>query len=542
MAINLDSLEEVAERIKFLSAGDLEKDEELDELNKLNKVAAKLRAKSVAAKEQEAAQAEISAKREAETQDRINKAVAEAVKKEAAKSRRLPDYTEGGPYQSQFSDEAKYDNLDAADLSLVIDFQKKLSVKTDGVMPMPGPEAYKALSRRIAALKESDATQGKTEKERAERLAGIRYVKSAFKAATGIEPDTATVDQAIKAATDPMYTAGSGIGSDWVGTAYSTEIWNVIRANTMVLANIPSDVIPDGYSNKTWPLESTDMTWYNVAEATASDGTLKVPAATVTASQIATSSKNITVSKLGARGLYTGELTEDSLITFASQLRTQLEISGREMLESLVIDGDVETSANKNINLIDGTPTAGTYWLSFDGFRKLALVTTTANSRSAGGVLSIDDFLATMQLMGTAGLAGADPSKVGFIVDGNTYYALARLAEVKTKDVNSAATVEKGFVSNAYGVPVIPSWQMQKNSAKRMANTSGKISGTDSNNTTGSILSVRWDQWKQVYKRRMTMEVTRIANADSYELVALCRFGLGYRDGEASAITYNVGV
>jgi hypothetical protein len=231
------------------------------------------------------------------------------------------------------------------------------------------------------------------------------------------------------------------------------------------------------------------MTWYKVAEATASDSTLKVPAATVTASQMATASKNITVGKFGARGIYTGELTEDSIIAFAPQLRSQLIVSGDEIIESAFIDGDIETSASKNINAIDTTPAATDYFLNFDGFRKLALVTNTANSRSAGGSLTIEDFLATMQLMGTAGLAGTDPSKVGFIVDGNTFYAMARLPEVKTKDINTAATVENGFVNRVWGVQVLPSWQMHRASAKRMANNAGKIDAdTDSNNTLGAVV------------------------------------------------------
>ena len=71
----------------------------------------------------------------------------------------------------------------------------------------------------------------------------------------------------------------------------------------------------------------------------------------------------------------------------------------------------------------------------------------------------------------------------------------------------------------------------------------GKVDQTTpANNTTGSILGVRWDQWKLAYKRRMTMEVTRIANADSWEIVALSRWGLAYRDVEASAISYNLTV
>ena len=518
------TLKELAERINVLANQNELDEKEVEELDALNKEALKMKAK------EDAAVALGLAKEQAEKENekKIAEAVSEAVKAERekfeAKERRLPDGT--APYAAKYGDTWKYDNLSGAELSLAIEVGKKIGVGF-------GPGAAKAMSLRVAELKDNN-----TEEDRK----NVAYVKGSFKAATNIDATMDAVEKAVKAATDPMYTGASPM-SDWVGTAYSTAIWNVIRAENRVAANVPADVIPDGYSSKTWPLESTDMTWYKVAEASASDGTLKVPAATVTASQIATGSKNIPVSKIGARTLYTGEATEDSLIGFAPQLRAQLEISGQEVVESLFIDGDTELSASKNINAIDTTPAATAYYLSFDGFRKLALVTTSANSRSAGGSLSIDDFLATMQLMGTAGLAGTDPSKVGFIVDGNTYYAMARLPEVKTKDVNTAATVENGFVSRVYGVSVLPSWQMHRASAKRMANSAGKIDAdTDSNNTLGAILCVRWDQWKQAYKRRMTIETTRIANADSWEIVALARLGLAYRDGEASAITYNVGV
>lgn len=531
------TLAEISKRIEVLNGmTDLSADE-LKELESLNNDARKLMAKADGEKVAAAAAAAAAA----EQQRNLEAAVAEAVKTERTKweaaNRRLPS----APYQAQFSDESKYDNLDATELSLFIETAKAFSAK--GVKYVNGeeieiePAAFKAMSRRVADLK----NESNTEEERK----AIDYVKSAFKLGTrtGIEPTKEGVEAAIKAATDPMYSAGSGIGSDWVGTAYSSELWRRIRAATQVVSKIPSEVIPDGYSNKTWPLESTDMTWYKVAEATASDSTLKVPAATVTASQIATSSKNITIGKLGARGLYTQELDEDSLVRFATQLRAQLEVSGSEMLESVVIDGDVETSANKNINDIAGTPAATDYFLIFDGFRKLALVTNTANSLSAGGSLSIDDFLSTLKLMGTAGIAGADPSKVNFIMDGNVHYAMAKLPEVKTRDVNSAATVENGFVHRVYGVDCIPSWQMNKLSANLQVNTAGKVDqDTTANNTTGAVVVVRWDQWKLAYKRRMTIEVTRIANADSWEIVALTRLGLGYRDTEASAILYNVGI
>ncbi len=520
---------EILARVKVLAnTANLDEDE-TTELNKLNGELAAIKGKEDAAKLLASADEDAEAERAADTKKQIEEAVKKERVRLEAEGRRLPDYS-GAPHQTQYSDTYKYDDLDATDLSLMIEMGKSL-----GVQPSIG--AMKAMSLRVADMKDDNTEDGRK---------ALAYVKGSFKAKTrtNIDPTKEAVEAAIKAATDPMYTGGSGIGSDWVGTAYSTELWRVIRAENRVAKNIPSVVIPDGYSNETFPVESTDVTWYKVPEAASSDGTLKYPAATVPASQIATLNKNMTVSKMGARALYTGELTEDSLIAFAPQLRIQFQISGDENIESMIIDGDVETSASKNINAIDTTPGSTDAYLSFDGFRKLALVTNTANSRSASGTLTIQDYKATMQLMGVAGLAGVDPTKIAFIVDGNVHYKNMDLPEVLTREVaGSAATVFEGFLKAAYGVQIIPSWQMHKASAKRMANTAGKIDAdTDSNNTTGVIVCVRWDQWKLGYKRRMTMETTRFANSDSWEIVALARLGLLNRDNEASAVTYNVGV
>jgi hypothetical protein len=230
------------------------------------------------------------------------------------------------------------------------------------------------------------------------------------------------------------------------------------------------------------------------------------------------------------------------LIPFASQMREQMQVTGSEIIEHLFIDGDVETSANKNINDIAGTPGASDVFLTFDGFRKLALVTNTANSRSASGALTIEDFIETLKLMGTAGLA-ADPRQVAFIGDYNVRWAAMKLPEAKTRDVYSAATFENGFLNQAYGYQVLYAFQMHRTSTSRKVNTAGKVDlDTDGNNTTGAFLAVRFDQWKQAYKRRMTLETTRIANADAWEIVAICRLGLAYRDSEAAAISYNVGL
>lgn len=520
------------EAIKALSGVADPTDEQAKDLTTLLDTAAKLELQVKAAEQIAKAADEDKAAQEKAIADAVKAAEAKKDQEFAAAGRRLPGGEGNGPFLAQFSDTWKYDGLDTAELSLLIDTLeagKGKSARAVGARP----EAFRALMLRMGELPEP--------KDHEERK-GRAYVMEAFKNATKIDPTKQAIEQAIKAATDPMYTGSSGAGSDWVGAAYSQELWRMIRARVAVVERIPADVVPDGYSSKTWPIESADPTFYKVAEATSSDATLKVPAATVTASQLTTANKQITLAKMGARVLYTGEMVEDSLAPFVATLKSQLELGGAEILESLFIDGDVETSANKNINKIDGTPTSTDYYLMFDGFRKLALITNTANARSAGGSLVIEDYKETLKLMGTAGLAASDPSKVFFVVDGNVHFANMGLPEVKTKDVSSSPTVENGFLKAVYSIDIIPSWSMHRQSAKRMAKNDGTISATDSNNTLGAIVAVRSDQWKQAYKRRMTMETTRIANADTWEIVALMRLGLANRDNEASAVTYNVGV
>jgi len=518
--------QEMIDRVKVLAGMGTLEDDEVKELEKLNGDLSALKAREVAAK--------LMSEEAADEKERIERekreAVAEAVKAEQAKSRRL-QYSEA-PYVTQFADTNKFDELDAVETALVIETLNSQNKPVSGA-------AFKALSLKIGEMKPADNS--------VEAIKSLNYIKNNFKAFNPrIGSEMAAIEAAVKAATDPMYSGGSGIGSDWVGTAYSSELWRSIRAANVIVSRVPADVIPDGYSSKYWPLEGADPTWYKVAEATASDATLKVPAATVAASQFGTSNKQINVSKIGARVLFTGAMNEDSLVAFAPELRNKMQVSGSEIIEHLFIDGDVETSANKNINDIAGTPAATDVFLSFDGFRKLALVTNTANSRSAGGALALEDYLETLRLMGTAGIAASDLSKVFFIVDPHVHYANMTLPEVKTRDVYSAATIENGFLKRAYGVEIMPSWQFAKGGTGAYAlkaNTAGKVDlDTNTNNTTGSILAVRPDQWKLGYKRRMTIELTRFANSDSWEIVALARFGLAYRDTEAAAISYNVGV
>lgn len=489
-----------------------ETDMDINELTKLldERDAAK------AAAEAQAREAE--ATKKAEVESAVKAALEVAEKRweaEAAKANRLPGGG-GMPHVTKYHETRKYDGLDAADTSFLIE---TLNSATDSKV-RPAPDAaYKALALKLS----EDKTEG----------GEIGF--HSLKAAMGEKGASFKSDEV-------MQQDLSGYGDEWVGVAYATSLWEAIRVGTFVLNKIRQIEVPQGYESIYLPLEGADPTFYKVAETTAHDSTMLFPVASVTSSKMATSRAQLTLAKMGARVPWSGELQEDSLIPFVNQLRMQLAVAGAENLEHVLIDGDTATAKTTNINDIgDPTTQGGTeVYLVANGFRKSPLVTTTANSRS-GGVLTVEDWLETLKLMGTAGINALDVSKVGFIMDVNTHWKALTLEEVKTRDSYAQPTIEGGKLTSLWGYDNFVSAQMHRQSTNRKVNTSGKVDQTTTtNNTTGALLAVRWDQWLFGWRRRMTMETTRYPRSDSYEITALMRFGLKQRDTEASAITYNI--
>ena len=464
-------------------------------------------------KADEAAQAEAAKSEQAKTDEAVKAARAEW-EKEAAANNRLP-FEGKAPYAAKFSETWKYDNLDEGDNALMIDVLE--AGKKSGQSSGATPAALKALALKLESSKDEV----------------YQSAKSAM-AAKGIK------------ANELNHSTQAGYGDEWVGVAYSTRLWESIRQNTFVANRLMERAVevPQGYESIVLPLEGADMTFYKVAQATANNATTGIPDATVTASKTATGNKTLSLVKMGARNVWSGEMEEDSIIPFVAQIRRQLEMGAAEQLEHAIIDGDTATGATTNINDIAGTPAGTEVFLLVDGFRKSPLVTTTTNSRSAG-VLTVEDYLETIKLMGLAGRNAISKDAVSFITDLWTGWKSLELAEVKTRDVFVAPTIENGVLAAIYGYKVNQSAFMhyanQDATYGLKANSAGKTDlDTASNNATGSILAVRWDQWQFGLKRRMTIETQRIPQADATQIVALMRFGLTQRDTEASAVSYNV--
>lgn len=478
--------------------------------------------------QQEAAQAE------ADKKAAFDAAVKAEVDKHLAASRRLPGGGGPAPYALKFGETRKFDNWQAEDLACWITFCNNALKSGNPKAHALTSDIYQALALKMHS-NETDARLRET---------GLKAMGLAF-------TDQGMPLAAIKANEIMQYDLAN-YGDEWVRVLYSDSLWYKIRFGTPCLDKMaPYMVEVNNAEELKLLLEGSDVIWYKVAEAASLPTTeaTGVPNATFTTSRMGSGAQSLTLGKLGARVLVSGELSASTPIAVVSEVRRQMEVTGREILENVLINGDTETGATANINDIAGTPEGTEPFLVANGFRKLALVTNTANSRP-GDQLTIEDFKATLALMGTGGEnAFGDPSKVSYILDVNTYVKALELAELKTQDVyGNDMTVRTGKLPPIYGVDPILSTQMHRvvTSAgdvanNRKADATGKIDqDTLGNNTLGAILAVRWDQWRMGFRRMMEFETTRIARSDVTELVSLAEIGIVYRDTEAAAESYNI--
>jgi len=473
-----------------------------------------------AIKDAEKVEADAATAAQAKIEEAVKAAKAEWKREEEVKARRLPG---GMPYVTRFNDQ-RYDNLDVDDLATMVQI-------LDG--PVNGIKGSRLNDRELA------------------------YKSLGLKALSAEAKGHSASHEAVKAfglkANELENSTLASYGNDWAGVLWSSRLWEQIRQPTSIVGRLPSMEVPQGHESITIPIDTTDPTFYKVGQAIDLAATTAVrPVATMLTSQVGTSAVSLTVGKLGARVIYTGEMEEDSIVPWIPHLRAKMDRAAAEQLEYVVIDGDNTTTASTNINDIVGTPAGTEAFLVFDGLRHCALT----NNAVSVGTLTSDDYLAVLKLMGTAGASAAFSfNDVDFIIDPWTHWKSLDLPEVKTPDVagNIGATLENGFLSRIWGHKINVSafmhyWGVKSGlvttaAYKLKANSAGKVDvDTEANNAYGAILAVRYDQWLLGWKRRVTVETERFAESDSSQIVVMMRVGLINRDTAASAIGYNVTV
>lgn len=426
----------------------------------------------------------------------------------------------------------KFDHLSASDITLAaqVAYSNNIELSDGFVLAM----AYKTAQQV----------------ERGDKAATTWAMKAAFpftKAADIFAADHSAIKTGMKA-NEIMGTTQSGFGSQYANTYYSGTVWQVVRQESLVYDKMISlgmdeKEVPQGSVSETIPLEGADMTWYVGGPATDELANSAQLTPGYSSSKYATSNKAVTLARLSARTYLTRELTEDSIVDIIPETNRKLQVSGKEQIEYVLLNGDTATGATTNINTIDGTPgTAPTKpaYLLLDGLLKLPLVTDTAATYAAASTLGDGTFLNLRPLMDADHVSGrnsVDPNKFFYIIDNRTYFAMLAILSIKNQNVFKAATLESGEVSKIWGSSVIPSVQMA------IANTAGKVAtGTPANNVAGRVLAVRPDQWAARWKSQIEIFTSFDPDSYAYKVSAHMRWGLQYRANGASAVAVNVSI
>jgi len=346
--------------------------------------------------------------------------------------------------------------------------------------------------------------------------------------------------QPVTRANEIMTSTASGAGDEWVSLAYSSVLWDKARASRIYQMlqskGMRIEEIPQGSESITIMGDGSDPTVYTISQQTDVDAVSR-PTVAVKPTRPGTLQRVLSPGTMGASVLYSYALEEDSMIATASQLNANMQETMLDHIEKLMLNGDTATGASTNINLIDGTPGTGTstpYYIASDGFLKYPLVTATSYARD-GGALDSEDYRLTLKLVPYA--LRSKKQNLAFVVDSDTEVATLGLFDLKTRDVNSQATIEAGELQRIWGIDVLISGHMA------LANTAGKISATPGNNVKGRILLVYAPYWAFAFKRQIMLETARDIQAQTNVIVASVRLGMTYRSTDgAAAASYNLTV
>ena len=331
------------------------------------------------------------------------------------------------------------------------------------------------------------------------------------------------------ARTKAMVSTTAGSGDEWVPTFAAAELWTDVHLATAIAARIPRVSMPT--NPFTLPTLNGDPTFYLA-------GTENVA---VTGSNPTTGNATLTASKIQADVTFSGETSEDSIIAVAPTVRASLVRRAAQTMDDLIVHGDTETAGTGNINKDDGAPAAGSFYLAFNGLRKFALVTNTAQAKDFAGAPTSTLYLNTKALLGKY---GARPRELLAITGQSTIDALLDITGVKlVYEYGPQATVLTGELGQFFGTPILLSEAIPGTSTDKV-DDDGKYTTTSvsTNDTDGWIVLVNPNQWRTGYRRDLQLESFRDIQKDSNILVCSFRMALipSGIDTKHTSIGYNI--
>jgi HK97 family phage major capsid protein len=327
-----------------------------------------------------------------------------------------------------------------------------------------------------------------------------------------------------------MDSTTAGSGDELVPTFEAATLWMDVNLETLVLPLMTQVAMPTQPYD--WPTQLGDTNWYPGSENVAA-----------TTTDVSTAKVTLTAQTLKTGVPFSDELTEDSIVGFASELRSSLARNAAEVIDDVILNADTTTANNINADgaTISTADAGKAQWLlGWDGLRHLPLVDNTAmgtDHNAAVTAAAYSGALINMEKYGIARRAG----EVAFITDPVTQIASLSIAELETTDSGRATTLSSGEVASLYGKPIIVSDQM------RLSDDDGKVTDPASaaGNDNGTILAVNFSQWYVGFRRGITLETEREAGKGQTTMYLSFRIALQERSGTRSsakhtAMSYNI--
>lgn len=316
----------------------------------------------------------------------------------------------------------------------------------------------------------------------------------------------------LKNALKAMTSTGVGTGDELVPTNLMPQLWEDFFLASRVVSMLQRvEMTSDPFDI---PLGLGDVVWRKGSQNTAT-----------TASDPATAKTTLTSTELVTQQEWSYTLDEDAIIAIAPALRARLAQSGGEIMDAFALNADATNSASGNINSDDGTPGAGSYYLTDgqDGIRHQWLVdAATAMGRDENGALEDATITAELAAMGKY---AADPTNLAMICDVATYLT-GFLATASGSPGQNVITVDKfgagavvltGQLAAYRGIPIVIS------ASHPLTEADGKVSATPSNNTKGSISIINRLMWTVGFRRNLLIETDRDITKRQYIMVTSLR-------------------
>ena len=316
--------------------------------------------------------------------------------------------------------------------------------------------------------------------------------------------------------TRAMDTAESGYGADVIGAQYVRDLWEAARNTDSIVADIPTIPMTDPVSYV--PVDGALPEMLFVGESTLSTASETAQYGT---SKTASSKATLTAKKFTIQQIWSGELSEDSIIAYTPFLRERLNISAALHLGSAYLNGDTTNAGTGNINLDDANPTDTKHYLAWNGIRYYWITTTAAQGKDMAAALDLKEInVARGKLNGTdddidAAVGninwGSRAADLRLVCDWDTYMMLLDSDKVVTVDkYGPGATIVTGELGRLYGIPIVsPSYAVK-------TEADGKQSDTETSNTKGQITLFNPRGWLGGVRRDTQLFFDRIQRTDQF--------------------------